>query len=159
MKKNKTWHEVLRCYMKRQDSNYIKKYFDICRAEKGFPLNRCDNEHCVFNKQTLEWCNLSGANEQLPVILDHINGNNSDNRPDNLRYLCPNCDSLLSNTRGGANKGRIKRYDENNYAVIERKGPQHYYLFGSGGAVAGGSAKISFKKAKNNREPRAEPRR
>src|SRR6476660_3941888 len=29
-------------------------------------------------------------------FLDHKNGNNSDNRPENLRYLCPNCDSQLS---------------------------------------------------------------
>ena len=156
MKQNKTWHEVLRSYMKRQDSNYIKKYYDKWREEKGLPLYRCDNEHCIFNKQSLEWPNFGGANERLPIILDHVNGNNSDNSPSNLRYLCPNCDSLLSNTRGGANKGRIKRYDENNYLVIEREGPQHYHLFGSGGSVLGGSAEISFTTAMNNRDNDAE---
>ena len=151
MKKHRTWHEVLRCSMKRQNSNYIKKYYDKWRVERGLPLYRCDNEYCIFFNQSLEWQNLAGATERLPVVLDHINGNNSDNTPSNLRYLCPNCDSLLSNTRGGANRGRIKRYDENNYLVMERKGTQHYYLFGSGGAVIGGSAEISFTRANDKK--------
>lgn len=142
MKQQTTWCSVLRCYMKRQNSNRIKKYYDEYRKEKGLPLNRCDNENCIFHCQKLEWINHEGEAEQLPVILDHINGNNGDNTPNNLRYLCPNCDSLLSTTRGGANKGRIKRYDENNYLIVEREGPTHYIIYGSGGAVAGGSAKI-----------------
>lgn len=35
-------------------------------------------------------------NEKLTLILDHINGINNDNRLENLRFVCPNCNSQLS---------------------------------------------------------------
>jgi hypothetical protein len=31
----------------------------------------------------------------MPLILDHINGVNNDNRLENLRFVCSNCDSQL----------------------------------------------------------------
>lgn len=31
----------------------------------------------------------------MPLILDHINGVNNDNRIENLRFICSNCDSQL----------------------------------------------------------------
>lgn len=41
----------------------------------------------------------------LTMILDHINGINTDNRIENLRLVCPNCNSQL-NTHAGKNKGK-----------------------------------------------------
>ena len=41
----------------------------------------------------------------MPLILDHINGINNDNRLQNLRFVCSNCDTQLptykSKNRGG----------------------------------------------------------
>lgn len=43
----------------------------------------------------------------LVLIFDHNNGDHSDNRLDNLRLLCPNCNSQQG-TFAGKNKGRYQ---------------------------------------------------
>lgn len=60
-------------------------------------------------KYECEMCGNSGKwlNQDLPLILDHKNGINNDNRIENLRFLCSNCDSLLptyKNRRGSKGK-------------------------------------------------------
>jgi 5-methylcytosine-specific restriction endonuclease McrA len=40
----------------------------------------------------------------LTLQLDHINGNNKDQRPSNLRFLCPNCHSQTETYAGGNRK-------------------------------------------------------
>jgi IS1 family transposase len=48
-----------------------------------------------------ERCNLTQWNGlPIPLELDHINGNNKDNRLENLRILCCNCHAQTDNWRG-----------------------------------------------------------
>ncbi len=48
-----------------------------------------------------ECCNLKQWNgKPIPLELDHINGNNKDNRLENLRILCCNCHAQTDNWRG-----------------------------------------------------------
>lgn len=58
-------------------------------------------------------CAICGCSEEhngqpLVFILDHINGDASNHARDNLRMICPNCDSQLD-TFKGRNKGRGMR--------------------------------------------------
>lgn len=57
------------------------------------------------------WCGICGIynNKPLTLQLDHINGNNTDNRIENLRFLCPNCHSQTE-TYKGRNKTNQKSF-------------------------------------------------
>jgi hypothetical protein len=57
-------------------------------------------------------CSLCGLKDRwkgkpIVMILDHINGENNDNRIENLRIVCPNCNSQLE-THCGKNKKKVK---------------------------------------------------
>ncbi len=52
-------------------------------------------EHC----EMCGWAQRA-PDGRLPLELDHINGDRTDNRRENLRILCPNCHSLQPTHRG-----------------------------------------------------------
>ena len=50
-----------------------------------------------------EQCGLDSWQDQpIPLEIHHINGNNTDNRLENIILLCPNCHALTNNYRGRA---------------------------------------------------------
>ncbi len=51
--------------------------------------------------------------KELTLTLDHINGHNKDDRLENLRWICPNCDRQLD-TFAGRN---IQREENKNYCI------------------------------------------
>jgi hypothetical protein len=102
----KPWSEDVLCYGERSVSRAtVRRHYLNWRKSRIPPIpEKCDNEECRFHSDDPWW---NGA--KLPLILDHRNGNNTDNRPKNVRLLCPNCDAQLVQTRGGANRGRIEK--------------------------------------------------
>ena len=52
--------------------------------------------------------------KELTLILDHINGHNKDDRIENLRWVCPNCNQQLDTTNG---KNKIRLNQEINLCV------------------------------------------
>jgi len=63
---------------------------------------------CMICHRT-EW-----EGHDIPLILDHINGDSTDCDLSNLRMICPNCDALLATYKGrninGKRKYRNERY-------------------------------------------------
>lgn len=90
------------------------------------PIEKVLVENCPYSRKSLKKrlqennvlqnkCSICGIgpewnNKKLVLILDHINGVNNDNRIENLRLVCPNCNSQLSTFCGRKNKGNGKKY-------------------------------------------------
>ena len=68
-----------------ENSDYSRHALKKRLLKEGLLKNKCAK--CGIK----EWNNKS-----LIMVLDHINGINNDNRIENLRMLCPNCNSQTS---------------------------------------------------------------
>lgn len=66
---------------------------------------------CAICAGGAEWNGL-----ELRFVLDHIDGDSENNRRENLRLICPNCDSQLptfkARNRGKGRAWRRQRYAE-----------------------------------------------
>lgn len=75
------------------DSNYSSYKLKNRLLSDGYKECKC--EKCGRT----EW-----EGEQIPLELHHINGDNRDNRLENLQILCPNCHAMTDNYRGRKKK-------------------------------------------------------
>jgi hypothetical protein len=66
---------------------------DRLKLERG-----CKCEVCLL----AEWCG-----QQIPIELDHIDGNPENNSKENLRLICPNCHAQTPNYKG-RNIGKVQ---------------------------------------------------
>lgn len=63
--------------------------------------SRANLKRLIYREELLPIkCNECGQNEiwrgkTFSLVLDHINGINNDNRIENLRLMCPNCNATL----------------------------------------------------------------
>jgi hypothetical protein len=63
-----------------------------------------------------EWGETHPLTLKVPLEVEHINGDSSDNSPENLTLLCPNCHSLTLTykalNKGNGRHNRMQRYKE-----------------------------------------------
>lgn len=69
-------------------------------------------------------CSICGINEwnnvPVPLVCDHIDGHHTNNKLDNLRMVCHNCNALLP-TFGAKNKGKGRESKRLNYHKNKNK--------------------------------------
>lgn len=95
--------------------------FSTNKAKESILNNTCKSKEPrnVIKKILIEQngnkcsiCSMPSEWEFKPIvmILDHIDGNSENNNLENLRLVCPNCDSQLPTFKGrNAGKGRFSR--------------------------------------------------
>lgn len=74
-------------------------------TNRTFLKSRLIKEKLIENKCSECGLGTIWNDKQIVMILDHINGINNDNRLENLRMICPNCNSQQKTFAG-----RNKRY-------------------------------------------------
>lgn len=99
---------------------FLKNNDDFCRGNytpKSFK--------CEFLKEQNNICAICGSKPEhngkpLVFVLDHIDGDASNNKRENLRMICPNCDSQLD-TFKSKNKNSTRRNYWKNKIISDLK--------------------------------------
>jgi transposase-like protein len=81
-----------------ENSTYSRTHMKKKLINEGLLVNECSECKCPS----------SWNGKELVMVLDHINGINNDNRLENLRLLCPNCNSQ-QDTFAGRNNRKEKK--------------------------------------------------
>ena len=140
--------EVLRYTPGKRSQGTVRREYTRWRAAQNPPLpDRCDNEKCRFYAEPLIW-----NGEPFKPNLDHRNGVNSDNRAENLRYLCPICNSQLK-THGGGNKGRVKKAP-GSYAIRDDSDLWHHQMPVEPGRLELQGSEVTFEIIQASSEPK-----
>ena len=76
----------------------------VSRHVKRFLRTKYGNKCCLCG-----WSEVNPITNVSPLVADHIDGDWRNNKEENLRLVCPNCDSL-SPTYGALNKRKGRKH-------------------------------------------------
>jgi hypothetical protein len=122
-------YKTLHKYINKYNINISHFNANAVRVKKLREFNKIPTEEILVENSTYAWtnnlkirlyneglkkriCEKCGQDENwfgehMSLILDHINGKNDDNRIENLRIVCPNCNGTLP-THCGKNTKKYK---------------------------------------------------
>lgn len=76
------------------EKGYSGKAFSVAKWLRRYLFQKYDNKCCKCN-----WSQVNPVTNNIPLEVNHINGDASDCKEENLELLCPNCHSLTFNFR------------------------------------------------------------
>lgn len=103
-----------KCQQEKQYKDYIDRWkngledglsseYGISRHIKRYLFDKFNSKCCICG-----WGETNPYTGNIPLEVEHIDGNYKNNEEDNLILLCPNCHSLTS-TYKGANIGNGRK--------------------------------------------------
>lgn len=97
---NYQYQQYIRAWKQgKKDGNRGKKTRLISKHLKRYLYEKYNNQCCQCG-----WSVTHKITDQVPLEIDHIDGNAENNLETNLRLLCPNCHALTPHFRN-LNKG------------------------------------------------------
>jgi hypothetical protein len=105
--------DVLTYSLDQRHQATVRRHYLQWRKRHDQPI-RCDNPNCPLHSGEAVW---NGT--RINLVLDHVDGCPYHNRSENLRLLCPNCNSQLE-THGGRNRGRIQNRTRDGFQIAYR---------------------------------------
>lgn len=103
------------CGKKHQRAMYIESWkcgnengssgqYSLSRHIRQYLFEKYDNKCCQCG-----WNTPHPVDGKIPLEVDHIDGDYTNNKEDNLRLICPNCHSLTPTYRNRNKSGRKGR--------------------------------------------------
>jgi len=116
------------CQVEYQYQSYIKRWQAgqesglmclglVSRYVKRYLRRKFENKCSLCG-----WSKVNQRTGLVPLVADHVDGNWRNNTENNLRLICPNCDSLTP-TYAGLNRGNSKRI-----RVLSRRAKEAHLL-------------------------------
>jgi hypothetical protein len=86
--------DKIELWLKGDIKGYTGQTFQLKKFVRSYLFN-ISNHKC----SKCGWNKINETTKRCPLEINHIDGNASNDRPENLEVLCPNCHALTSNFR------------------------------------------------------------